>query len=471
FATNDPTKFNYPRNNYINLEVLYQNMTFEKLKKLFSNTKRNFASRKSLILNILHTVHAISQQNTAAVANTTSICTILDILFMPEYNADQRIMKEAFTIIPVVLFTKIENNSIHDVEIVNKTLQTIQFLSLDSKIECRGMILLLETMHKLLRNKVMGEYIMLSRFGKEWADTLIFRACDPRWDIRDSILEFISLLFNDSPNFGRGVDFALNYHLPKVVLAKIDDDQPYVRASCLRAIKAIVRYPKGWLYIVAEEMQRDIALKLPSMVKDSEAFVRRAVMELMTCLIDERECGAILLNDRNADIMSPEVMDKIMDDPDFYVRINGCKFLISVWDHCEQDRLSYGQKRTKHNIYLSGGSLLIGKNSSWFYWLDGDKLLVKAAEDPSRLVRGEVLVILKRLKLYLEEIVATQELNSSFSLPNSIDDSQLSHKRLFDQPSSLMQKHFNFYQNICLIDYERLEATINVEHLYEEALD
>ncbi|CAG8724001.1 5436_t:CDS:2, partial [Funneliformis mosseae] len=182
-------------------------------------------------------------------------------------------------------------------------------------------------------------------------------------------------------------------------------------------------------------------------------------------------CGAILLNDRNADIMSPEVMDKIMDDPDFYVRINGCKFLISVWDHCEQDRLSYGQKRTKHNIYLSGGSLLIGKNSSWFYWLDGDKLLVKAAEDPSRLVRGEVLVILKRLKLYLEEIVATQELNSSFSLPNSIDDSQLSHKRLFDQPSSLMQKHFNFYQNICLIDYERLEATIDVEHLYEEALD
>ena len=50
-------------------------------------------------------------------------------------------------------------------------------------------------------------------------------------------------------------------------------------------------------------MHEDIALKLPFMMRDSEAFVRRAVMELMTCLIVERECGAILLDDRNAEIM------------------------------------------------------------------------------------------------------------------------------------------------------------------------
>jgi hypothetical protein len=50
-------------------------------------------------------------------------------------------------------------------------------------------------------------------------------------------------------------------------------------------------------------LQEDIALKLPSMLRDSEAFVRRAVMELMICLIVERECGAILLDDRNAAIM------------------------------------------------------------------------------------------------------------------------------------------------------------------------
>jgi hypothetical protein len=50
-------------------------------------------------------------------------------------------------------------------------------------------------------------------------------------------------------------------------------------------------------------MQEDIALKLPSMMRDSEAFVRRAVMELMVCLIVERECGTILLDDRNAVIM------------------------------------------------------------------------------------------------------------------------------------------------------------------------
>jgi len=39
---------------------------------------------------------------------------------MPEYNADQRIMKEALSIIPVALFTKIEYNKINDEETVNK---------------------------------------------------------------------------------------------------------------------------------------------------------------------------------------------------------------------------------------------------------------------------------------------------------------------------------------------------------------
>ncbi|PKC67932.1 hypothetical protein RhiirA1_155071 [Rhizophagus irregularis] len=212
------------------------------------------------------------------------------------------------------------------------------------------------------------------------------------------------------------------------------------------------------------------------MMRDSEAFVRRAVMELMTCLIVERECGTILLDDRNAEIMNPKIMDKIMDDPDFYVRINGCQFLASVWDHCEQDRLNYGQKKTKHNKDISGNSLLIGQDSSWFYWLDGDKLLVAAAEDSSRLVRSEVLAILKRLKHYLERIIPYRELPTIRGLLPSpfatiISCSQIPHKQLIDESTSLKQKYYNFYQNICMIDFERLEATIDVEHLYKEALE
>ncbi len=66
-------------------------------------------------------------------------------------------------------------------------------------------------------------------------------------------------------------------------------------------------------------------------------------------------------------------------------------------------------------------------------------------------------------------------LSSPYNPYNKINDSQISisHKRQIDssQLSSLIQKHFNFYQKICLIDYERLEATTDVEHLYKEALD
>jgi hypothetical protein len=42
---------------------------------------------------------------------------------MPEYNADQRSMKEALSIIPVALFTKIEYNKINDEETVNKVFE------------------------------------------------------------------------------------------------------------------------------------------------------------------------------------------------------------------------------------------------------------------------------------------------------------------------------------------------------------
>ncbi|CAG8816689.1 42262_t:CDS:10 [Gigaspora margarita] len=391
-------------------------------------------------------------------ASTDAIC---DILFVPNYVADHRILKAVLSVIPIVLSAKITNSLIKEKQTINEILETIQKLMKDTQTECQSIAILLETMQKLLADNTTGQYILDNKYGDEWADVLLCKVHDFRWEIRDSILEFADKLFDESNNTGVGVNFALRFGLPQMVVSKISDDTAYVRASCLKAIKSIVRCSDGWNYIVSHSLHIQIASKLPLMMKDTEALVRRAVMELMICLIIERGCGAILLTNQNVENINQAVMDKIMNDPDFYVQIGGCQFLTAIWYHCEQNK----------NNELDETSL-IGENSSWFYWLNGDKFLIDAADNPSRLVRGEILQILRRLKVYLEEHITSNK-ESSIN-----DNSQLNNEAVsaserwsIGQLSPLMQKHSDFYRKMCLIDFDRLEATIDVEHLYKEALE
>ncbi|RHZ52794.1 hypothetical protein Glove_457g48 [Diversispora epigaea] len=436
------------------VQLLIFNGTYEKLRTLFLNIRKNIASRKSIILSILHAISTIYHKYDSLVMNTTIdiINIILDILFIPNYNSDQRILKAGLSVIPIILFSKIINNQITDPDDINKTLKMIRDLITDSKIECRGIILLLETMEILLNNNIIGQYILDSEYGEVWADAIIFKSCDYRWEIRDSILEFIGRLFEKNTF---GVKFALKFNLPLTVMSKITDNVAYVRASSLTTIQLIIRRSSGWQYIMSQNLQEKISSQLPFMIRDTEAFVRRAVMELMICLISERECGSILLADHNKEIMNPLVMDKIMDDPDFYVRIAGCQFLEVVWFHCEQDRIKSGNQ-------IFSEILLLERDSSWFYMLNGDKLLMAAVDDFSRLVRREIIDILNRLKLYFENNDLIQEL---FSLLKS------NNNNIPEKKPSLMKSHLEFYQKICLVDFDRLKSTIDVEHLYKEALE
>ncbi|CAG8466437.1 7184_t:CDS:10 [Acaulospora morrowiae] len=439
------------------VQLIISNGTYEKLRTLFSNVRRNVSGGKSLILSILHAINAFSKKYESLIA-ATSIDTILDILFIPNYNSDQRILKAGLDILQIAIIGKIQNNRITDVNIINKTLQTIRNLLIDSRTECHGVILLLETMQTLLVEEIMGQYILDCKYAESWADAIISKFGDFRWEIRDSILEFVGRLFEMSDGRDPSVEFALKFNLPRMTISKITDEVAYIRASCLKTIQAMIHCPNGWKYVMSQGLLDQIAHKLPSMMKDTEAFVRQAVMDLIVYLIAERGCGTTLLADCNKEIINPLLLEKIMDDPDFYVRIGGCKFFETLWYHCEQDRTEFAQEISEEN-------LLMYKDSSWFYSLGGDKLLIAAADDSSRLVRGEIIRILKRLKSFLEQMIHKRQSLSRF-IDNIHDDdeSQLSF-------SSLGQKHIEFYQKICLIDFNRLEATLDVEHLYKEALE
>ncbi|CAG8452400.1 4417_t:CDS:10 [Acaulospora colombiana] len=431
------------------IQLIISNGAHEKLRTLFSNIRRNVSGGKSLILSILHAISSLSKKH-RSVMTVTSIDTILDVLFIPDYNSDQRILKAALEIISIVVPNKISGGQVADVNIVNKTLQTIRNLLIDSRIESHGVIMILETIQILLEKENTGRYILDCKYADNWAHAIMFKVSDPRWEVRDSVLEFIGRLFEMSNGQGPGVEFALKFSLPLMIISKTTDEVAYVRASCLKTIQAVMCCPDGWKYSVSQDLPMKIASKLPSIMKDTEAFVRRAVMELMIFLIAERECGVILLADYNKEILNSIAIEKIMDDPDFYVRIGGCKFLEAVWYYCEQHRGTPVEECS-----------LLSDGASWFYSLGGDRLLVDAVDDSSRLVRGEIIRILKCLKSYFEQMIHNHE---PIDVNKDGDKSPPSY-------DLLIQKHLEFYQQICLVDFSRLEATIDVEHLYKEALE
>ncbi|CAJ0844341.1 3385_t:CDS:10, partial [Entrophospora sp. SA101] len=437
-----------------NFGILNENGTYKKEKLC----KSKVISFKHIIYNSKY--HAQMKK---------SIDTIISILFNPDYNTDQRILKTALGIIPIAIFTKITNDQITD-ELTS--LLIIKNLLLDSKTECRGIMLLLETMQSFILNSTMSKYILSNRHGKDWADAIVFKACDIHWESSER-----------ADGSSCGVDFVIGFNLPQMVIEKINDEEAYVRASCLKTIQSIIRCQSSWQYFASKNLHEKITSELPFMMKDSEAFVRRAAMELLISLIVERKYGSMLLLDRNAEIMNPNVIEKIMEDPDFYVRINGCKFLEAVWNHFKKHNdindeliLSTIPDHKKSLIINESSSLLlpttlikgneseflIDKDTSFFYWLAADRLLITAVEDPSRLVRSEIFDILQRMKMFLEQTIIFDVVkNNKNNVHNDIPSSL----------SLLARKHLEFYQKICKVDFVRLESNIDTEHLYKEALE
>jgi len=56
-----------------------------------------------------------------------------------------------------------------------------------------------------------------------------------------------------------------------------------------------MRHPQGWSGIREKNLDERLSAQLPTLIRDSEAFVRRSVLEAMICLVSERESGIILM--------------------------------------------------------------------------------------------------------------------------------------------------------------------------------
>ncbi|CAG8636763.1 305_t:CDS:10, partial [Paraglomus occultum] len=436
------------------VDVISSETTREKLIGLLNNGKRSAAYRKTLVISLLNAIRVVALDFSDKVLTDNCFSNTLIIISRPSYNTDHRVLKAGLSVISIVLSAN--NDGIDYKTITDKVIRILLEILTNTSSEPRGIASVLETIATITGNPNVREYLTNSSYATELVACVRDRCKDIRWDVRDSCLEFLKQLI-----MVEGCSLSLMSELIEEVLIMLSDPESYVRASSLSVIQALIRSTLGWNYLTSNNLQYKIASMLPKILDDTETFVRRAVMELLISLIVERQCKMIILSDHNKEIMNPEKMSKLVNDPDFEVRIRVIQFLHVIWDHCEFDRMRINKKF--RGDQEKNESMLIdeGEEESWFYWLKGDSLLVSAADDSSRLVRKEILKVLNILKSYLEPIVATYNSQTNGFIPS---------KRPTDS-ENLIHKHYTFYHMINNIDFSRLAATIDVEHLYQEALE
>ncbi|KAI8596652.1 armadillo-type protein [Dissophora ornata] len=391
--------------------------------------------------------------------------------------------------------TKVQNGQLLDEELFASAMTVVLGLLQRPATGSTSLRLVLNAVKEFFADDTLGKVLAHEKVGLDLANGLSLKLYDMEWDVRDNVVEFIGSLFAvDGPD--HGVEWALKHDLLESVFQKLSDEEAYVRAASVHAFEIVMHDSRGWKGMCLKNLDERLSIQLPSLIRDSEAFVRRAVLEAMICLVSERESGTVLMvNGTNLFVDATFMSRLTLDDSDWEVRIRACEFLAAVWEHCLalDERADYrirASKRLKDSDSDHSDSAQPPKPSSWwFYDIKGDKILVEATRDSSRLTRLTSVETLKKIKASIEERLGSdvgsivKEDNGAVSEhgSNEAHDSIRTGKRPVDENTedvsspasepSGAHPHAKFYAVLKSLDFERLDATTSVEQLYEEVLN
>ncbi|KAF9909162.1 BRCA1-associated ATM activator 1 [Linnemannia zychae] len=473
---------------------------FQELVKTQSRTKptRGAASRggtlpKTIVLSALKGLQSMSMMFPRVVEKSTAIGVVLSILSDTKLVSDQRVFKACLTTLPAVLKTKVHNGLLLDEPLFAGTMKTILGLIKKPASGSTSLRLILTATQEFFTDKILGAILAHQKVGEDLANALGLKLYDMEWDVRDNVVEFIGNLFV-SGGLDYGVEWALRNNQLEAIFQKLSDEEAYVRAASVHAFEIIMRDPRGWNGMCEKNLEERLSAQLPSLIRDSEAFVRRAVLEAMICLVSERESGIILMVNGTDLFVDAKFMSRLtLDDSDWEVRIRACEFIAAVWEHClaldeKADYRVRAAKRLKDSDSVHQKDAAPPLPSTWwFYDIKGDQILVEATRDSSRLVRLASVETLKKIKTSLEQrqgsfmhSVATagadgaQDVTDDRQRKRPVGDAtshEDSRKSSADLNTTSQHPHAQFYAVLCGLNFERLDATTSVEQLYEEVLN
>ncbi|KAG0291064.1 BRCA1-associated ATM activator 1, partial [Dissophora globulifera] len=372
---------------------------------------------KMIVLSALKTLQNLALLFPVAVEKSSAIDVVLTVLFDQKLCSDQRVFKACLTTLPLVLKTKVQDGHLLDQQLFATAMEVILGILHRPALGSTSLGLLLTAVKEFFSDDALGKILSQEKVGADLVNGLGLKLYDVEWDVRDNVVEFIGTLFAPGgPD--HGVAWALKHDVLESVFQKLSDEEAYVRAASVHTFETVMRDARGWKAMCAQNLDERLSGQLPSLIRDSEAFVRRAVLEAMVCLVSERESGTVLMVNGTDLFVDAQFMSRLtLDDSDWEVRIRACEFIAAVWEHCLalDERADYrirASKRLKDSddTVIEGGSgdRRAPKPSSWwFYDIKGDQILVQATQDASRLVRLTSVEILKKIKASLEQRMDT----------------------------------------------------------------
>ncbi|KAG0030029.1 BRCA1-associated ATM activator 1 [Podila clonocystis] len=426
---------------------------------------------KTIVLSALKALQNLALMFPDTVEQSVSINIVLSILFDTKLCADQRVFKACLATLPIVLKTKVRNGHLLDGQLFSSAMKVVMKLLNEPASSSTLLRLILTAVQEFFADDTLGRVLVQENVGRDLAESLEIKLYDKEWDVRDNVVEFIGGLFAaGGPD--HGVEWALKHDLLESVFRKLSDEEAYVRAASIHAFETVMRDSRGWKGMGAKQLEERFSQQLPGLIRDSEAFVRRAVLEAMICLVSERESGTVLMVGTVLFVDATFMYKLTLDDSDWEVRIRACEFLAAVWEHCValDERADYRARAAKRLKDSATEEEHMAPNW-WFYDIKGDMILMEATMDASRLVRLSSVETLKKMKASIEErlhngsIVMAEE---TISDVNSVDG-DATHKR--KESDAVDHPHIAFYRALCKLDFVRLDATTSVEQLYQEVLD
>ncbi|KAI7908207.1 armadillo-type protein [Cokeromyces recurvatus] len=385
-------------------------------------------TRNQLTQLVLRTMNTLVQLYPSIMTQKSNYTDIFNVLEDEQLYSDPRVLKSILALLTNTLWYIKQAEQYQP--ILKRAIQSLVKMSDETSLDCKSLSLVLDTLNVLLGHDQIG--VLVTEFGHRFAEALSLKFLDAEWDIRDASIHFVGQLF-EMPFVKNKIQFALTYNLPLNVFQRIHDSEVYVRASAIEVLQMMMMCEEGWGYIQQHQISRNLAAKLPSLLYDTEAIVRRAALDAIICLVKNRSCQGMKMeikdsNQQNS--LNPVIIKKLVYDDDIDVRSRACKLIECLW-------LLYQHEKQEHDF---------------FQHLQAGELLVEAAMDTNRIVRIEAVRI-------IESILATDDKPSNHSTKRKFD--QVEHDD-FDTSFLNVLRHLNLTQQ---------KQTLDPEHLYQEAFD
>ncbi|KAI9365601.1 armadillo-type protein [Pilaira anomala] len=256
------------------------NEEYKNIKRLLV-TNRNKNNLMQAILKIMDKLISVYPK---IITEDPRFVQVFDILDNSLFYSDGRVLKSCLTL----LLTSLQHYE--QPELLNKSIHSL--INMLEQSDFKNLVIILESFDHLVGHDKIGTLLTEFSVCQTFVNELNNKLFDTEWNIRDVVINFVGNLFKE-PYSKTRIKFGLNFDLPLQVFDRIQDTEPYVRASALQVLSSMIKHDEGWCYIQRHEQSKTLLKKLPSLLHDSEAFVRRAGLDTIICLAQYRLCQGI----------------------------------------------------------------------------------------------------------------------------------------------------------------------------------